>query len=476
MYRLRMDTLLLACLIVFGSVGASTAAELRIPVIAYDQNQIALSGIVFTHAGIETKATVDSGLTEIVVILSADQEKLPEPGSAMELGLPGSLAKTWFLIDDTVHVPASGAPPAEVVLMRKADMRRLADEVRGEEMSWDDLSVEKQKELVLRMAQRYGFASATEFHAAVAAFKAATEDPMDKGIALYLSQEYVQAEPFFVDALGQAEEDLLEAAQYLGQTYFFQGKFGAAAEAFRKASALHDKNDTLFLSWLGLVLQHSGEMDKAEAALRQALALDESKHGPNSVVTAKRLNNLAMLLLRTDRLEEAEPLLLRALKIVEMKYGSENPKAVPYLNNLAVLFRQTQRWTEAEELFRRSIEVTESALEPGYEGPMAYGMLAALLRETSRPAEAEHWLRRGLEISRRMQGPEHPAIASTLYQLANLMESMDRLTAAEDFLEQAVEIWSARLHEDHPLLVTAQGKLEALEDQNRDREATPSPN
>lgn len=262
MNRCHTHRLLLACLILFLSAGASTAAELRIPVIAYDQNQIALSGIVFTYRGIETEATVDSGLTEVVLVLTPDIDL--SPGSALELGLPGSLAKTWFLIDDTIHIPRPGEQGAEVVLMRKADMRRLAGEVRDTPPSADrEPSAAEEQQRRLEVARGFGLSSEEELAAAIRAFKESAEaadDPMDEGVAHFLAREYAQAEPFFRSALEQAEEReeeaqdaIVESARYLGQTLYEQGKYYDAVDAFRKAFARRPE-DTELMSWLAGLL------------------------------------------------------------------------------------------------------------------------------------------------------------------------------------------------------------------------------
>ncbi len=226
------------------SAAAGLAAQtLVLPIQALDPEGVAVPGVRFTYGGAETPDTTDAGVTELRVPLKAGED-VP-PGTAVELGLPASVGRTWFLIDDTVHVPATGEPPAEVVLMSRAAFRRLAAEVRDAPPGTaDELSETRRRQAVAEYAAGYGL-DETELERAIAAFRESAEDPMDEGVAAFVSREWARAEPLFRQALAdaeerreEAEEDIAESARYLGSTLYEQGRYREAVAAFRKALAV----------------------------------------------------------------------------------------------------------------------------------------------------------------------------------------------------------------------------------------------
>lgn len=160
----------------------------------------------------------------------------------MELGLPASLGRTWFLIDDTVHVPGPDQPPAEVVLMKREAFRRLASEVRDTPARvGDELSEEQRRRAVAEYAAGYGLDEA-QLGKAIAAFQESAEDPMDEGVAAYLAQEWSRAEPFFRQAVADAEKRKEEAWDRLllsleGDEVFVEAPFDSmVAKAMRSVS------------------------------------------------------------------------------------------------------------------------------------------------------------------------------------------------------------------------------------------------
>lgn len=340
------------------------AAESVVAVKAIDPNGAVVANVRFTYAGVESPPTTSAGITEVRIVLGTAQ-KLP-PGSALELDLPSGVAATWFLIDDTVHVPAPGQPPAEVVLLRRADMRRLAAEVRDAPVPARELSADEKQRIVLEYAGRYGL-SQENLDTAISRFRETAEDPLDQGVALFLSREYSLAESHFRTAVEQAEvrrqmaererlaaeRDLVEAARYLGQTLYEQARYEDAAQTFRKVLALRP-DDSDLMRWLGDCLVELAAWAEAEPWLRRALALSEASRGPEHADVSLPLNSLGALLQWTNRHAEAEPLLRRALAIGEVSFGPGHSGLAISLTNLALLLRTTDRLAEAEPLLRRA--------------------------------------------------------------------------------------------------------------------------
>lgn len=78
----------------------------------------------------------------------------------------------------------------------------------------------------------------------------------------------------------------------------------------------------------------------AEAMLRQALASDEDRLGPDHAEVGVHLNNLAALLLGTGRAQEALPLAVRARDIMLGAFDGEHPHKRASYDTLVAVVRQ----------------------------------------------------------------------------------------------------------------------------------------
>ena len=76
-----------------------------------------------------------------------------------------------------------------------------------------------------------------------------------------------------------------------------------------------------------------------------------------------------------------------------------------------------------------------------------------LLRAMNQPEEAEALLRRALAIDERILGPDHPAVARDLVNLAVLLQDGGRLAEAEALVRRALAIDERIYGPDHPSVV-----------------------
>jgi len=70
-------------------------------------------------------------------------------------------------------------------------------------------------------------------------------------------------------------------------------------------------------------------------------------------------------------------------------------------------------------------------------------------------ATAELLLVQALEMRKRLFGPEHPAVATSLNNLAELYKSQGKYEKAEPLLVQALTILENSLGPEHPNTITA---------------------
>jgi tetratricopeptide (TPR) repeat protein len=182
---------------------------------------------------------------------------------------------------------------------------------------------------------------------------------------------------------------------------------------------------------------------ETERNYRRALAIDERSLGPDHILVANRIIDLAVLLHNTNRLAEAEPLYRRALEISEKNLGFEHPTVAVALNNLAMLLLATDRFAEAERLMRRALAIDERTVA------VRLNNLALLLQSTRRVAEAELLYRRALAIDEKNFSPNHPSVGIALTNLALLLKTTNRVAEAESLIRRASALREQQNGSDH---------------------------
>ena len=127
---------------------------------------------------------------------------------------------------------------------------------------------------------------------------------------------------------------------------------------------------------MAVLYEKRGRYDEAESLFQRALAVFESKFGPDQSITATGLNGLAALYDSIGRYDEAEPLYLRALAIREAKLGLNHPDTANILTNLAWLYYSIGRYDEAESLYLRALTIQKAQFGAGH--PDTAGILKNL--------------------------------------------------------------------------------------------------
>jgi tetratricopeptide (TPR) repeat protein len=109
---------------------------------------------------------------------------------------------------------------------------------------------------------------------------------------------------------------------------------------------------------------------------------------------------------------------------------------------------------EAEPLYRRALAIDEASYGPDHPAvAIRLNNLAVLLQDTNRLAEAEPLKRRALAIDEASYDHDHPDVAIRLYNLAELLRATNRLAEAEPLFRRAVEIllkFSHATGHEHP--------------------------
>jgi len=181
---------------------------------------------------------------------------------------------------------------------------------------------EQRKEALTAIAKIFGL-KPEEIDRAVRAWGEKTEDPYDKGLAALYQKNYPDASRDLGISLenrkrveAKAQSDVTDAASFLGQSLYEQGKYRQSAEALEQAASRRP-DDSRILNNLGLSWASAADYARAEPLYRKALAIDEKVWGPDNPHIATTLHNLAELLQDKGDAAQAESLYRRALAIDE---------------------------------------------------------------------------------------------------------------------------------------------------------------
>lgn len=240
------------------------------------------------------------------------------------------------------------------------DQRR--EGVRQEER--ERLTLASRLAVLSEVSREYGLRP-EELDLAIRDWSGKQQDPFNVGLAALYTRNYPEAVKYLSEslqtrliALEKAQARVIDAASFLGQALFGQGKYREAVEAYKKAAELRPADGNI-LSNLGASLFYAGDYAQSEVVLQQALATSEKELGANSNEVAMSLSNLAEVYQEKGDYGRAESLLLRSSAIVEKNMGSDHQHFATSLNKLAELYRVKGDYTRAETLLLRALVIDE---------------------------------------------------------------------------------------------------------------------
>jgi tetratricopeptide (TPR) repeat protein len=276
--------------------------------------------------------------------------------------------------------------------------------------------------------------------------------------------------------LTKQPEVAAEVRHALGTVYEALGDYEKAEKALREALAMRrkllgDQHAAVAdsLNDLGAVLHGQGRLAEAEAMLREAVAMRKRLPGNPGPGMAESLNNLGMVLLWQGKLAEAESVQREAVAMQTKLVSEDNPTVARYLGNLGAVLNYQGRLPEAETVHRRALAIQRRLLNK--EHPYiatALNNLAEVLQKQAKLAEAEETFRQVVVMRRKLLGNEHPALAVSLNNLAGVLQEEGNLAEAEALQHEALAIYRKLLRNDHPSIATSLVNLAGiLQQQNK---------
>ncbi|HLA71421.1 MAG TPA: CHAT domain-containing protein [Steroidobacteraceae bacterium] len=216
--------------------------------------------------------------------------------------------------------------------------------------------------------------------------------------------------------------------------------------------------------WLGQGLERLDEFEAAEAALRKAVEISESKEGaPLQRHQFSAFTQLAGLLVMRGKPAEARAFALRAIEVGEATRGKDAPALVRPLHYLASAQLALGELPDAQRTYDRASAIV-AANPKDIERPLIVAHYRGLARLQLALGERES-ARASLEAAARAAGDDSKLViesAATLVTLGALGTGGD---AAADHatIDKALALYRTRLPESHPAILRAVAEECAIE-------------
>ena len=270
-------------------------------------------------------------------------------------------------------------------------------------------------------------------------------DRMDEAEAAYRKSQAV-----IEQALGTDHPSSAQSWSNLAVLLERRGKIAESEELHRRTLEVRDRrlgathpSTGQALQLLAVFLLQQGRYDESEVYYERALELFRAIN-PKHFEVGKCTNGLGLIAERRGDYARAEAALREVVALFREVLGEDHSFVWQASGNLAGVIARQGRFDEAVALQREALGQIERLSGPASEeSASALDRLGEILRRAGRPGEAVPQHRRSLELRRTLYGEEHPWFAESSYQLgADLAASTDEgeRREARAHLDRAVAI------------------------------------
>ncbi|MCP3957387.1 MAG: serine/threonine protein kinase [bacterium] len=254
----------------------------------------------------------------------------------------------------------------------------------------------------------------------------------------------------------------------LGVLYDSRGGPAAAKVYYREALEILQRIDpdhsnliALYFN-LGVIELERGELTAAEASYRQAHRIASRVLGEDHPKTLIALGGLGSALAEQGATEDAERLLETALRGQRRRRGDDHPRVAEVMRRQGVMLLGIGEPTAARRRLEAALEIYRDRL--GERHPVTGRILLLIGHARLGEGEAraaERFFRDALAIRRDAFGDEHYRVAETRVALGSSLLAQGHAEQAEPLLRHGLASLRRVLPEGAPLVVEAQGELDA---------------
>jgi tetratricopeptide (TPR) repeat protein len=219
----------------------------------------------------------------------------------------------------------------------------------------------------------------------------------------------------------EADRRRIEAEIFVGENRADQAVATAeqALALGTKAYGERSLQTAPFHGTLGAAFMAQGDTVKSREAYQRQLGLLESLVGPEHLLLAMPLNNIALALDAEENHVEAEKRYRASLAILERSLGPDHPRVAITEGNIGFTVKALKHYDAAVLAFRRALDIFQRHFGDGYAGSFdpLLGM-GESLGALERHSEAVGWLERALALGEKTGGAP-TSIAEARFALAD---------------------------------------------------------
>ncbi len=288
------------------------------------------------------------------------------------------------------------------------------------------------------------------------------KDSLDKAIAQYNKQQFVDAQKTITEAIVLAKAEKWDGLKWLEIRTWgcrIQAKINPKQAVLAYLSLREDclnalgKDHSLYgiiLNGLAGLYKGMSDYSKALPLYLEAVENAEKSFGKSHSEYSVRLNNLALLYKTMGDYSKALPLYVETLNIVEKNRGKNHSEYGILLINLAILYETIGIYSKALPLYLEALENTEKNLGKNHS---TYGVclngLALLYQKMGEYSKALTLYEESLENIEKSLGKNHSTYAIRLNNIAGLYQSMGDYSKALPLYIEAIENVKKSLGKNH---------------------------
>lgn len=247
-----------------------------------------------------------------------------------------------------------------------------------------------------------------------------------------------------------------------------------AAQVAQATWGAQDAHVAISLDTVGNIEADLGNFSGAEAAYRQALAIDLKALGADNIDTAHIMAHLGELYGSHGQFGAADQLFHAALPVYLKEYGQTDVRVAGLVFKAADVileeahsassFQEAQaKYNAATNGFTLAATVYQKAQGEWSVGlAQCYDRLASIAEDGGGHAVAEKLHKRALEILEKAYGPDSMQLTDSLEGLARVYKDEQQLAAAEPLYQQVLKIEQAHLKLDAQGVQDAEADLAGL--------------
>jgi tetratricopeptide (TPR) repeat protein len=202
------------------------------------------------------------------------------------------------------------------------------------------------------------------------------------------------------------------------------------------------------LERLGSLAKELGDVEGAEAALREALEAGQKAEAPLGLLAGLR-TNLATLLDFSQREADAVSLYEQAIADYEAMEPAETEVAAQLRNNLAMIYKGLGKFALAEQHYLRALEALEAKQGPASEPVAAvYNNLGGLYYTAGFAEQAKEMFTQGMKTRVELLGEDHPDVAQSHCNLATVFHELGDNAAAVEHFERSLDILENHIRDE----------------------------